>query len=288
MPIKTILVPVDGSDANQAVLAAALAVARRLDAHIEAFHVRTSASDAVSFGMRYIPSNLQDMVVKEAEADALERASSVREKFASFCKEHELPVVHSPREGGASGAWREQTGRISEALVQRARLFDLVMAARPAKAESTIRRSPVGENLEALLLESGRPIMMVPPGTQATVCRNVAIAWNASAESARAVASAMWCLSDAASITVLASKRRAEHAKELVENLAWHAIPAAVREFETGSRSVGETLLAEASEVEADLIVAGGYSQARARQLFFGGVTQHFLRHAHIPILFAH
>lgn len=38
--IKTILVPATGSDADTAVFASALAVARRFDAHLDFLHIR--------------------------------------------------------------------------------------------------------------------------------------------------------------------------------------------------------------------------------------------------------
>jgi nucleotide-binding universal stress UspA family protein len=34
--------------------------------------------------------------------------------------------------------------------------------------------------------------------------------------------------------------------------------------------------------------VIGAYSRTRASQILFGGVTQHFLAHADIPVLLAH
>ena len=75
---------------------------------------------------------------------------------------------------------------------------------------------------------------------------------------------------------------------EVVAYLARHGIAAEARGFETGDRSVGETLLDEGREVGADLIVLGGYGHSRTRELVFGGVTQHVLVHADIPVLLAH
>ena len=98
----------------------------------------------------------------------------------------------------------------------------------------------------------------------------------------------MPCLGKADSVTLLASQKRAASAQELAEYLGWHGIKPAVKIFEAGARSVGETLLAESRVLGADLLVIGGYTHTRARQLLFGGVTRHIFEAADIPVMMAH
>ena len=50
----------------------------------------------------------------------------------------------------------------------------------------------------------------------------------------------------------------------------------------------GATILAEAGRHAADLVVMGGYSHARWRELVLGGVTRHVLRHMRTPVLLSH
>ena len=47
MGFKTILVPLDGGDANEAVLETARVAAQRFSAHIEVLYVRASPEDMV-------------------------------------------------------------------------------------------------------------------------------------------------------------------------------------------------------------------------------------------------
>ena len=288
MSVKTILVPLDGGEVSDAVLESAVIVARNVDGHIEGLHILARPSDALSFGMRYIPNNLQNMVIREAEDDARENADQVREAFERFCAERSIPLDGEPGSGGVSANWKQEFGRISDKLVHRAQLFDLSVVAIPRLAKGHIRQSPLGGNLEALLLESGRPILMVPAKVPETIGRRVVIGWNASAESARAVGDAMWCLQAADAVTVLANPSRLESAEALCHNLAWHGVGASVRQFEAESRAVGQALLAQAREMDADLMVVGGYSHARARELLLGGATRHLLGAAELPILMAH
>jgi nucleotide-binding universal stress UspA family protein len=79
----------------------------------------------------------------------------------------------------------------------------------------------------------------------------------------------------------------APSAHELARALAWHGIGAEARHIEQGSRRVRDILLAEAAAMAADLLVIGAYSRSRMRQVVFGGVTEHMLDHAEIPVLMA-
>ena len=45
-------------------------------------------------------------------------------------------------------------------------------------------------------------------------------------------------------------------------------------------RSVGDTLLAPAGEHTAGLLVMGGYSHSRLREMLLGGATRHILQNA--------
>jgi nucleotide-binding universal stress UspA family protein len=43
--------------------------------------------------------------------------------------------------------------------------------------------------------------------------------------------------------------------------------------------------LSEAAALTADLLVLGAYSHSRMRQVVFGGVTEHMLDYAELPVL---
>lgn len=292
--MKTLLAPLDGAQSNQTVLEFALTVARRFDAHIEAFHVRPVSRDAVPFTRNLglppkVSQRVSEMLLKEVEAEAGERAAEVRRRFEGFCAKHGVAQASSPPAEGVTAAWREtESIAVAARLVERARVFDATLVARSDPRRTAERQSPAGAQLEAILLESGRPLILVPPAPPSSFAAHIAIGWNESAEAARATAAAGACLKAASRITVLASERRRASAEALAGNLAWHGIDATVRAFTSGSRAVGETLLADAATAGADLLLIGGYSRARARQLLFGGVTRHLLASAELPVMMAH
>ncbi|MFO1157117.1 MAG: universal stress protein, partial [Rhodospirillales bacterium] len=67
--------------------------------------------------------------------------------------------------------------------------------------------------------------------------------------------------------------------------LAWHGITADARAI-SQHPSVGEALNEAARD--ADLLVMGGYSHSRLRELILGGVTRYMLEKATMPLLLAH
>ena len=49
-----------------------------------------------------------------------------------------------------------------------------------------------------------------------------------------------------------------------------------------------DTLLLEARAAAINLLVVGGYSRSRLRELMFGGVTGHLLAESDIPVFMVH
>jgi len=129
---------------------------------------------------------------------------------------------------------------------------------------------------------------MAPPEAQASVGQRIVIGWNASAEASQAIASALPFLLRAESVTILGSKRGELSCQALQEYLAWHQVAAELLLFERSGHNVGGLLLQEARTLQADLMVIGAYSRMRASQLLFGGVTQHLMRYADLPVFLAH
>lgn len=289
MSIRTILVPQDGSEAAASALDTAFILAKRFKAHLEIMHVRGTGEEILRRGLGNFSAQFEKSILKEIDADAAEESSRIRTQFEEFCKEHSIPMRDQPRaKAGVSAAWREVAGRVGENLVRYARVNDAIVAARPVKKSAGTRRSPAGENLEALLLESGRPIVMAPPVAVSSAGEHIVIGWNGSAEAARAVSAAMPWLELASRVTILASAQREGDAQELARHLSWHGVEATLQLFEKKTRTVGKILLEESTLLGADLLVIGGYSHARARQLLFGGVTRYFFANAELPILMAH
>ena len=287
MPIKTILVPLDGTEAAQGVLDAAFTVARDLKAHVEVLHVRADSKNAVPLLGEGMSGAMIEEMIDLAEKEAGSRAVKAKAMFEDACKRLSFPVVDlPPGPDGPSAAWLDETGREDEVTAKRGRLADLIVVARPT-AESDVSSRMT---LNAAIRETGRPVLVIPPGGTAMMGKKVAIAWNGSHESSRAVRLAMTFVESAQEVTILTAEggaTRACAASQLAKYLAWHGITAKTRTFEIAYRADGEDLLKECRELGVDLLMMGAYTQSRVRTLILGGVPSHVPGHADLPVVMA-
>lgn len=289
MAIKNILVPLDGSNTSTEVLETALVVANRFGAHIDALHVTQIAGDSLPYRSYRLPARLEKTVLAQAEEEAKQRAIEVRAKFEEFCRRNKVLLSERPIDGvEVTAALRQVTGHVAEVLVRHGHFADLITIARPQLKPSTLRRSPVGENLEAMMLRTGRPILIVPPNWKARRVQSVVIGWNGSLEASRSLAMAMPWLPQMRDVTVLVSKKKTTSAESLVDYLAWHGVRADTVILSKKGRTVGETILSHCAEVGAEFLVVGGFSHSRARELMFGGVTKFLLAHSDILTVMVH
>jgi nucleotide-binding universal stress UspA family protein len=144
------------------------------------------------------------------------------------------------------------------------------------------------EALESTLFQSGRPVIAVPPGHAAFAGRRIIVAWDGSAQAARAANDAMPLLRAADAVEIVSVGNAAEirdsvPGAEFAPHLARHGVNVIVNHLPV-SGSIGDTLRSQAGLFRADMIVMGAYRHSRARQFFFGGVTRSLLRSCPVPL----
>jgi nucleotide-binding universal stress UspA family protein len=289
MSYRTILVPVGQPDNAQSAIEAAFLVARRFAGHVRGLHVWPDLANpaihgliATRMSLDAASSDLRELK-GSAERELQRQSSELRRLFETAAARAGAAIRDAPGPADRiSAAWQEVTGFESELVGQLGRIFDLTVIA---------RRGPRGsshDTVQAALLETGRPMLLTPPAPPDALGGTVLLAWNASPQAARAVASALPFLQQATRVVVMSvgnGPEPAPSADELARALAWHGIAAQARRLEQGSRRVRDMLLAEAAAMSADLLVIGAYSHSRMRQIVFGGVTEHMLDHAELPVL---
>lgn len=148
---------------------------------------------------------------------------------------------------------------------------------------------------EELVLGSGRPAIVVPYiGGPHAFGRKVAIAWNGSRESARAVGDAMPFLREAESIWAVSINAPDETdggpgpAMELVKHLADHGVKAQPQILKSSDISAADMLLSRIADLGADSLVMGCFGHSRLREIVLGGMTRDILRHMTVPVLLSH
>ncbi|MEE8393083.1 MAG: universal stress protein [Rhodospirillales bacterium] len=288
MAIRMILVPHDEVNAAKPALETAFIIARNIGAHVNALHVGADPNDAVPL----ISDGMSGAIINEmmalAEKETAERAAKSRQVFGELCSRFSIEETETPSpETVPSASWTNEQGLVGQATAVHGRLSDLIVAVRPV-AGSEASSSLV---LNAALFETGRPVLVAPPSAAGEIGRKVAISWNGSAESARAVAAAMEFIEAAQEVFVLTAKSDRTSlnvAPELVSYLAWHGVKAGTKAFSPSGGPTGAALLGECAAIGADMLVMGAYTHSRMRQLILGGVTSHVLEHAEVPLLMAH
>jgi nucleotide-binding universal stress UspA family protein len=289
MSYRTILVPVGQPDNAQSAIETAFLVAKRFAGHVHGLRVLPDLANpaihgliATRMSLDAASSDLRNLK-GSAERELQRQSSELKRLFETLAARAGAPIqdARDPADGH-SASWQEVTGFESELVRRLGRTFDVTVIA---------RRGPRGsshDTVQAALLDTGRPMLLAPPALPATLGDTVVLAWNASPQAARAAASALPFLQNAARVAVLSvgnGPEPAPSAGDLASALAWHGITAQVRRLEQGSRRARDMLLAECRAMAADLLVIGAYSHSHMRQVVFGGVTEHMLDYADLPVL---
>ena len=152
---------------------------------------------------------------------------------------------------------------------------------------------PDRDLLQALLVQSGRPLIVVPSGCDTFRARRILVAWDGSGRAARAVHDALPFLREAdavqvVEVTVEKTLPQAADGSDIVLHLTRHGVPVETESAAARDGDVAQALRDTAERHGADMIVMGGYVHSRLRELVFGGVTQSLLKSSPVPLLMSH
>ncbi len=284
MSIRNILVPVRGDGKGEQVLNAAVALAKKFDAHIDVVHARMASKDLLAYGATL--AGVRDVVNEIAETHAAEEEARVKKLYEEYCETHGIANISEPKNGdkGVSASWHEEKGRQASVVARRGRLSDVIFVSKPD--------GQLGINtFEAALMETGKPVVSVPPKDISTIGKTIAIAWNGSAEVAAAVTTSRPIFESADKILIFSAPETHGDelpAADLANYLRWHGKQSEIKTLKCDPHEVGQTLLKNCAENGVDLMLMGGYAHARRHDFKIGGVTQYVVENADIPVLFHH
>lgn len=290
MHIRRILVPLFGEGNDRLGLDLGFDLAQEFGAHVEATFVHPDCESALPY-LGFEHGDFEELRAKfreHAEVAAKKAAARSRRQFRAACKQRGIPIEkRANRTSVGSAHWAEFATRTARDLPDAAKLFDLTVFAGPLAEYHRL----LPNLLECTLLHSGHPLLFVPEGPIPLPPERLAIAWDASTQAVRAIGAAAPFLQATQSIHVFSVEERYEQTadpRRLVEYLAWHGLDCEVKIIPRGHESVGQTLLAATREVDASLLVMGGYAHSRFEEAVFGGTTLDVMRDAHLPLLLMH
>ena len=179
---------------------------------------------------------------------------------------------------------------LPNALVDLARLHDLLIL--PAPEIDSFDRSYV----KAAVFETGRPALLLPSGKgnkSLNSLDKVVVAWDYSREASRAIADALPILMKARQVHILSvlgesGLRTTSTFSDLEKYLAAHKVNYVMEQRAVKDGGVGDTIVAYAQEVNADLLVMGAYGHSRFREFVLGGATRSILTSPPLPVFLSH
>lgn len=286
--LKSILVHLRGTNADDSTLAAAYFVARPFMAHLESFHIRPDFGGLVS-RMNFARNEDDPGTLAEAfeamQEEAAKNAQRAADAHAAFCDKEQIPKSEfPPGPGRLNAAFREAIGDELDQLIACSRIHDLLVV-KGGETSWGLSLNDIGR----LILSTGKPILLAPT-LHAKPIRTIAVAWKNSAEAARAVSAAMPVLKHAEQIHVMYADEEDEisNCDGVVTQLAWHGLNAQAHRIEPGDRDAAHAILEAARAAGVNLLVMGGYGRSRLQETILGGFTRSVLKDASLPVLISH
>ncbi|NLA66751.1 MAG: universal stress protein [Gammaproteobacteria bacterium] len=273
------VLPLTGTAGDDDAMAAALALARHFQARLTVLElVNLPMPTANPWGL--MPDIAMGEAYSRLRAQGEANAGRLRTRLADSGADCEVRVVEAlfsdpPRQAARSSHHA-----------------DLLVVAGPSNdgAEGSIAQGFAA----ALLLESGRPVLVVPPGAPLRGAdAGVLLAWRQGAEAARALHDSLPLLraasrGDLVAVDLPAGDEARSVLDEVATHLARHGVHARVEVVESRGRAVAAVLTEHALDMAAGLIVAGGYGHSLLCEWVIGGVTRELLLGSPVPVLFSH
>jgi nucleotide-binding universal stress UspA family protein len=251
--LRTLLIHIAGDDTDAGRLSAGAQIARRAGAKMTAIFVDARPDMPVA------------VLGRGASAAYLGAAAEAADHAAATSRAHL---------DGLEVTWDREEGEAHEVLTRRGRTVDLLVTG-PTEAD--------------LVLATGGPVLVVPKVPRTTLGKRVAVAWDGSAQAARAVRDSLPILRDAEQVSVISIGTQPSTGNLLNALLPWlerHEIDAVPHRRE--AREPGAAILRVAEEDGSDLLVMGAYGRPPWGEAIFGGVTRFILERAPIPLFLAH
>jgi nucleotide-binding universal stress UspA family protein len=275
MTYSTVMVHLDLDEPNDARLHVAGDLAEQFDAKLIGIACCQPQPSV------YADGAFAQSLVRQLEAEANDKLEKLEQRFRT-AYQNRIDNVE----------WRRAYAVPADYVAREARAADLVItgADRKGGLSNPLWRLDPNE----LVMKLGRPMMVVPPEVDRLKLSSVVVGWKDTREARRAVVDALPLLQKVKEVTVVEiiedDGDRAAAGRRVADVVAWlgrHQIDACHMVPNHRGDAV-EQLISHASDIEADMIVAGAYGHTRMREWIFGGVTRDLITKSTRCSLLAH
>ena len=275
MSYQTLMVHLHIGHSNADLLHITRSLAERLDTNV--IGIMVGQPTQMIYGKGYALLDFFDKEQAHIEQKITESEAQFHEIFKGFSKTIE---------------WRSTITREPMAgyIVAEACSADIIVT---SVSPSDFYEGPNAVNAGEIIMQVGRPVIVVPNAIKNLKLENILIGWKDTREARRAIADALPLLKVAKQVTLLAITNvdeQASVAKRLDAVLAWlksHGVTAKPM-VSIAVDTDATQLIAIAKQQDADLVVAGAYGHSRLRQWVLGGVTNDLLQRADLCSLLSH
>ena len=275
MSYQTLMVHLTIGHENADLLQITRSLAERLNTHV--IGIMVGQPTQMIYGKGYAALDFFDKEQAHIEQKIAESEAQFHAEFSGFSKSIE---------------WRSAITREPMAgyIVAEACSADIIVT---GVAPSDFYEGPNAVNAGEIIMQVGRPVIVVPNAIKNFKLDNILVAWKDTREARRAIADALPILKLATQVTVIeiCAESEMEVANErLAEVIAWlvrHGI-AAKPVVSISVDTDATQLIALAKQHGADIVVAGAYGHSRLRQWVLGGVTNDLLQRADLCSLLSH
>jgi len=177
-----------------------------------------------------------------------------------------------------------------QSLVDLTRLHDLLILPLPECNDFD------RDFIHPAIFDTGRPTLLLPhaPGKRSLQCLDtIAVAWDFSRESVRALSDAMPLLISAKKVLLftVSGEKKLETAgtiDDLKLLLAAHNLHCEIQNVALQHETIGHAITRHAQEGNADMLVMGAYGHSRFREFVLGGATQSIINDPPLPVFLSH
>ena len=283
LPFKSILSVIIRPDEAAALVAAAAAVARETDGHLDLLCLGIDR-DQSGYAMIGAAAMVMQMSLDQAESDARAAAAATTAALQA-----EAPGLRSTIETLVT-----QSGVLGTLMSRRARFADLVVLPRRPAGSVGIEAETL---LEAALFDAAVPVLVLPPdlhGKAPLQAERIVIGWDQSAAALNAVRRALPVLRRAARVSIAVidppthGPERSDPGGMLCQMLVRHGVHAEVAVLARTLPRASDVLVRHVGDVDAGLLVMGAYGHSRLMEAVLGGATRDLLIETEVPLFMAH
>jgi len=275
MSYKLIVLNLDEDDTVEPLVNMAAALGEEFQTHIVGVHSLPLVEQPVSL-VHYLPVD----IYQKLNDVNLARAKKIESNFEQAMKALNMQGEWVLHQGPGTGGTRN--------LIDHVRTSDLVILSQNSQEKTPwLQRE--------LLQKTATPMMVVPSsGANDFNPRKIAIAWNGSLQTVRAIRDSMDLLVQAADVRLVCVRGESKDRPGQISGsdaatwLSHHGIKVTLDEHLEKRLTTGVAIVNAAEDTGADLLVIGGYGHSSLYDVVVGGVTDDVLTNADIPVFLSH